>query len=246
MVSTPDVTINIQAEGADEALEKLNEVAEKAATLGLDLETRKAIARIRPLLPVNPRQVHLFTRTLDAPGDFKAIRDRWLSDRYVMVMVTGEPFLQSHQDDGEWVELPDGAYKFQAGKGLIPLEGWTPPDTAGLVGMIEGSPKPWDQITRTQWAVSDSEAKLMLAYAELGYAEVDGEPVRVAVAINEGIWSAFETAFPNCTFWYREGDPYQVRDFAGTVVGYIARGKFIDPDVAAQAHVLASIVDAEQ
>lgn len=169
----------------------------------LDLETRKAIQRLRKLLVVNPTECHLFTRSL--PGGV----ERWLSDRYVMVKVQGVGFTNLAT-----VAFPDGAYKLSAGKGLVPTD-MLVSDTAGLLDSIEAKQGDWYPITRTDWSLADSEAKLMLAYASY-----DGWDVydHIPLAINEGIWNAFVAAYPNheVTFEYRVGDPYAVVTYETT------------------------------
>ena len=234
-----DVTLENTTDAAN-ATEAIASVRVKAAELALDLETRKAIARLRKLLPVNPGKVHLFTRGLAG--------DRWLSDRYVMVKVTDDAALRVHEgavySDGSelsYEEFPDGSYKLTAGKGLQPSE-LAVPVTVALLNLIESKDGNWHRLYRTQWAVSDSEAKLMLAYTK-----VDGavQPH----AINEGIWTAFEAAFPDdeVLFMAREGDPYKVvlaKDGHPETVAYVARGNFVDPDVKAQAWAVAGAVGA--
>lgn len=169
----------------------------------LDLETRKAIQRLRKLLVVNPTECHLFTRSL--PGGV----ERWLSDRYVMVKVQGVGFTNLAT-----VAFPDGAYKLSAGKGLVPTD-MLVSDTAGLLQSIESKQGDWYPITRTDWSLADSEAKLMLAYASY-----DGWDVydHIPLAINEGIWNAFVAAYPDreVTFEYRAGDPYAVVTYETT------------------------------
>lgn len=176
----------------------------------LDLETRKAIQRLRKLLVVNPTECHLFTRSL--PGGV----ERWLSDRYVMVKVQGVGFTNLAT-----VAFPDGAYKLSAGKGLVPTD-MLVSDTAGLLQSIESKQGDWYPITRTDWSLADSEAKLMLAYANVwGGLTVPPEErgwIRTPLAINEGIWNAFVAAYPDreVTFEYRAGDPYAVVTYETT------------------------------
>lgn len=182
----------------------------------LDAEVRKAVARLRTLLVVNPKECHLFV--LD--------HECWLSDRYVMVKVTDDPAVA-------WPYKPDGMYRLTAGKGLVEEDGIMPPDTAALIRSVRarGRKHGWTRMERTDWSMADSEAKLMLAYTL-------GARGRHALAVNEGVWNAFTEAFPpTVTFEYSPDCPYRVCS-GGEEVGYIASAHFTDANqVAAQKMV---------
>lgn len=188
----------------------------REATINPDLEWRKAVARLRTLLRVNPSHVHLFSETRQ-PDIWP---DRWLSDSYVIVNVTGDPAV-----DG----LPDGTYKLTAGKGLIPSEFLTP-DTLGLLETIEGRQAKWLRLYRTQWSVADSPFKVMLVYTETG----------IPLAINEGIWKAFAEAYWDKLVAFEateENMPYRVTA-GGEVVGYVARAHLPDGEEEAALALL--------
>jgi hypothetical protein len=148
-----------------------------------------------------------------------------------MVNVTGSKALLTPppppEPPSEWpVYLPDGGYKLTAAKGLVPKPDMFLSNTAGLLDSIEKRDKKdhgWLRLHRTQWSVADSEAKLMLAHA----GDINGN--LFAIAINEGIWTAFEAAFPgdmSVLFeWLDDDTPYRVL-FNGEIVGYIARAQF--------------------
>jgi len=214
-----------------------------------DLAWRKAVARLRTLLRVNPSQCHLFTRRWSYPAADGELRDfrveRWLSDRYVLVNVTDDLALRSDNEDHSWGVLPDGAYKLTAGKGLVPADHLTP-DTAGLVNYIEERDEAqWHPLQRTRWSVADSKAKIMLAYAETfkGLEAPDWERGwhRVPLGINEGIWNAFNEAFWDKLVTFQSTDdeiPYRVK--AGNeIVGYIARGELPEDEHDTALRIIA-------
>lgn len=221
MLSTPKYPVMVMA-GTDAYVE--------AASPTLDLEVRKAVQRLRTLLVVNPGKVHLFTRgPWPADNGHTMVSERWLSDRYVMVNVTGDKTLRSEHDlvsadlrlSPEW---PDGLYKLTAGKGLVPHEELPFSDSAGLLDSIE-RPGDWWRMERTRWQLADSPANLMLAYAR-------HEQGHIPLAVNENIWAAFGAAFrdltetePQVQFRYCADRPYRVI-FEGTIVGYIAAAHF--------------------
>jgi hypothetical protein len=206
------------------------------------VELTKERARLRSLFKVNPNQVHLFTR----PETYYRLSvQRWLSDKYVMVNVTGSPALRVPDPPGMVdshstveMELPDGAYKLTAAHGLQPSSGWLVPDTAGLLSFLESRDAKWSPMYRTQWSIADSPAKLMLAYADVVNKECPLKSYRVAVAVNEGIWAAFEAAFPGCRFEWREGDPYRVTDADGRIVGYVAKARVPEDEEATAQRIV--------
>jgi hypothetical protein len=216
----------------------------EAASPTLDLEVRKAVQRLRTLLVINPGKCHLFTRgPWPASNGHTMIIERWLSDRYVMVNVTGDKTLRAERDlvtadlklSPEW---PDGLYKLTAGKGLVPCDELPFSDSAGLLDNIE-RPGDWRRMERTRWQVADSPANLMLAYAfRLGER-------RIPLAVNEGIWAAFAAAFrdltetePQVGFDYCAERPYRVT-FNGIIVGYVASAHFPED----QQKIAQTIVD---
>lgn len=171
----------------------------REATINPDLEWRKAVARLRTLLRVNPSHVHLFTPYPDI------CRDRWLSDGYVIVSVTGDVAVEG---------LPDATYKLTAAKGLVPNP-FQAPNAPELVRTIESQERKWLRLYRTQWSVADSPFKVMLVYDETGR----------PLAINEGIWKAFTEAHWDKLVAFEATEerlPYRVVA-GGEVVGYIAR-----------------------
>jgi hypothetical protein len=134
-------------------------------------DERRAFARLRSLV-VNTNEVSIAT---DDDGS------RWLTDRYAIINVTNDEAVK---------DVPDGEYKLTAGKGFVPSD-LVPPNALALLEIIEGENSNWFPVTRTQWSVADSEAKTLLCYAT-----TDSDDRR-SVAINEGIWNAFVTAYDN-------------------------------------------------
>jgi len=200
-----------------------------------DLMWRKAVARLRSLLKVNPKEAHLITHKDE---------QRWLSDRYVMVNVTGDLALSPEAFNGAPFsgEMPDGTYHLTAAKGLVPHE-FLPSDTGKLIDALE-SREGWRRVHRTQWSVADSKAKLMLVYAQAGNGTMIGGPLkRVPMAINEGIWTAFEQAFWDELVTFEtllDGYPFRV-SAGNRVVGYIARGELPADQIGPAAHLLAGM-----
>lgn len=226
-----------------------------ATAPSLDLEVRKEIQRLRKLL-LFPNDVHLISRVHTSEGDAD---ERWLSDRYIMVNVTGSSTLKAPPDPAfgdlgaDWA---DGGYKLTAGKGLVEKPDTFLPDTVGLLDSIEraGTYRDangeiagavWQRMHRTQWSMADSEAKLMLAYTK----EMNDDRSLWVVepyAVNEEIWVAFENAFayPGDTevvFEVCEDRPYRV-SLKGRVVGYIARAEFPDDAMREDALRVAEAV----
>lgn len=178
----------------------------READINPDLLWRKAVARLRTLLRVNPAHAHLFSD----PNQPDICPDRWLSDSYVIVNVTGDLAVEG---------LPDGPYRLTAGKGLVPNE-FLVPDTLGLLRSIEGYERKWLRLYRTQWGVADSPFRVMLVYTETG----------VPLAINEGIWKAFTEAYWDKLVAFEATEeklPYRVTA-GGEVVGYVARAGLPD------------------
>lgn len=210
-----------------------------AVAPSLDVEVRKEIQRLRKLL-INPNEVHLVTRrvptgvtacTDDCCGEYN--EERWLTDRYIMVNVTGSLVLKATGAEGGLPgmgeEFPDFGYKLMASKGLVLKEDAFLPDTVGLIDSIE-RPGEWERLYRTQWSMADSEAKLMLAYTKRATEWCSNHYDVAPYAVNEEIWVAFEEAFayPGDTeviFETCEDRPYRV-SLKGKVVGYIARASF--------------------
>lgn len=200
-----------------------------ATVYDADLETRKEIQRLRSLF-IRPNQVFLVT----------VDNERWLTDRYVIVKVTGSLVLKwtdgmsDKKYDCEWA---DGPYRLMASKGLVSLaKEILIPDTAGLLGSLAdrevNDTMRWLPMTRTNWSMADSEAKLMLAFAQ-DYGH------RFQLAINEGIWQAFVDAYPGCPVnfeFYDDETPYRVSCDCG-VIGYVAHAEF-PKEMYEQADVL--------
>lgn len=209
---------------------------EKGEVVNLRAQWFKAVARLRTLLTVNPREVHLFTYETFENTQFT--KQRWLSDRYVMVRCSGDPTIKDHED---------GMYWLKASEGLVPNEKAFQSDTAALLGNFQAIPDgEWLTVTRTQWSVADSPHKLMVAWiCDPNYFGVAPEVnARVPVVINEGVWNAFETAFPGCEFQYVPDGKHNVfRVVAESkVVAYVAGGT-IPPERKGEALVLVGVVD---
>lgn len=220
-------------------------------TPSLDIEVRKEIQRLRTLL-LFPNDVHLVTRQVVATKTRAALVEtqRWLSDRYVMVNVTDSAALRI-TDESEYAvpghpqDFPDGGYKLMASKGFTPKPDAFLPDTAGLLNSIERSGN-WELLHRTEWSMADSDAKLMLAYTKELYKHAPALNKVEPVAVNEGIWDAFITAFKDDTaepvlFEYCPDRPYRV-SHAGRIVGYIASAEFPDKTMREDAQRVAEVV----
>lgn len=185
-------------------------------------ERRLAIQRLRSLLFVDPRNVHLFTRK---------VSQRWLTDRYVIVKLDDEdPVLVMDPDlKPEYQEhYPDGGYWLRAGDGLQAKE-FLLSDSQGLLDNLEARKGQWRCLLRTGWSMADSEAKLMLCYAmkedmERGFPHTEFTPY----AMNEGIWNAFLNAYEDKSLSFEvldEQTPFRVVHEYHGVVGYIAQGR---------------------
>jgi hypothetical protein len=201
-----------------------------------DLERRKEIQRLRSLF-IRPNHVFLVTQYVDGNDEDRV--ERWLSDSYVIVKVTGSSALEMPDVSAEGTPVftvaEDGAYNLMASKGLTPVtKDVLIPDTAGLLDALASRPTPlkWLPMERTSWSMADSEAKLMLAWAH-------GDGGQFHLAINEGVWQAFADAYPGCpvTFeFYDDETPYRVSCDCG-VIGYVAHADFPE-DMNMQAFVL--------
>lgn len=101
--------------------------------------------------------------------------DRWLTDQYVMLLVT---------DWGEFAEMPDGPYRLTVSNGPQPNDAVPEPDIEGWFGVV--SKWAWKPAEPTEWSVAEHPGKAML-WASEGRPCLLGEPT----------WTALKRHYPD-------------------------------------------------
>lgn len=136
------------------------------------IEVRQEWTRLRQIM-YEPSAVWLSTENSG---------DRWLTDQYVLLNVTGSLSLF---DADYWQrsvvpvetaddELPDGSYKLIASKGLEPRESIPQPDLEAWFGAVADQAQ-WKNAVPTEWSVAEHPGKAML-WTSRGFPALMGEP----------------------------------------------------------------------
>jgi hypothetical protein len=135
--------------------------------------------------------------------------DRWLTDQFVMLKVTGHSALiipehadepcycdetstrncPQHHDAG--YEMPDGAYKLTVSNGIQPRDSIPAPDLDAWSLSLKGD---WAVARPTEWSVAEHPGKAMLWVSDSGVPCLIGEPT----------WTAIRRHYPDCRVEYLE------------------------------------------
>lgn len=115
--------------------------------------------------------------------------DRWLTDKYVMLNVTGEEALLVEQEDELGQEIPDGAYKLVVSKGIEPRKAVPEPDIELYFQLI--SEWAWFPARPTEWSVAEHPGKAQLWVS-----------ARRPTLLGEPTWSQIKRHYPDCTVEY--------------------------------------------
>jgi hypothetical protein len=126
--------------------------------------------------------------------------DRWLTDQFVLINVTGESailqpaiegIIDSHSPGG--VEWPDGPYKLTASDGLKPRESVPEPDIEAW--FTRAAESKWRRVRPTEWSVAEHPGKAMLwAYAHAGG--------NAPCLFGESTWTALKRHHPEVVVEY--------------------------------------------
>lgn len=155
------------------------------------LEIRKAWAELRQIL-YEPSAVWLATW---------AGTERWLTDQFVMLDVTGSDALAE-------AELPDGGYKLTAANGFQPRDTVPEPDLDVYFAAMDVAAN-WHLARPTEWSVAEHPGKAMLwtyfVPIDSGFGTTNvpldvGQPC----LLGESTWTAIRRHHPGCLVEYSD------------------------------------------
>jgi hypothetical protein len=183
----------------------------------IPLEVRQEWTRLRAIL-YEPSSVWMATW---------AANERWLTDQYVMLDVTGSCALEDY-------EVPDGGYKLVASKGFEPRElGWRPDIDVYFAAMDQLAD--WLPAQPSEWSVAEHPGKAQL----WTYRPRDLFPC----LLGESTWTAIKRNHPDCLVEYSE----ETNVFRFTAAGHVfcfAAGIRIPDGQGEVAHAIARELDS--
>lgn len=186
-------------------------------------DDRREFGRLRSLL-INPGSVEILH---SGRGE-----RTWMTDRFVMIDITGSRALAAG--------MPDGEYRLMASKGFQFSERGPLVNMATYLAKMSGLT--WYAAHATRWSITDSQAKAMILVAELppehsGH-EAQGAR-RVPLAMNEDVWQSVRASYPGAELAHtgRRGDPFRIT-VDEQVIGYVQAVQ-IPPQLQSTAQIIA-------